>query len=405
MEAPLLGTSLMEPALLRALKSLWEGPLEPDELGKIERALRAFFLSPQLRVVRKDHRRSYSDDPDYSKKALYGDYEEPFGDHFLDYEFEHPASPQPYISPAKDESSFLTEFVSTEIIKEASKALPDWITTEGEALAYLDAWYAGSSARECALAAQFAEGDPLYEEHCGRRFTSFESLGAYHPIFHRGPSFDAAYFVGSHRSGLLLFGCSPIAQICANHLFSVWPAKLLERFGEEFQEAARQLRGPGIGISVPPLVSLVLSRARRRDDVPSVIKEFREEYAEARISLWNLLEKMWEAPTLRAQVQMLRQLESAAESIFKAAFPEKRNILSLGITAVKVATGNIAAGLEKAAQGEETRSRVAAISFAEKIAVDFRKDLLSQRRILERHLTEAELREFGHYDSKSENIS
>lgn len=384
---PHLGASLVEPTLLRTFETLWEGSLKPESLADIERCLRAFLVSPRLMVGRVD----VSTLDELSHRADPNCFEEPFGDHLLDYEFEHPANPQPFKRLEEEENHFLRDL----IYMEALTALPAWISTQGEALAYWHAWFDGAEQDACVTAA-LNQRPELEHYHAlfPEKFRGRDSIVLFRSV---RPELwaHATYLVASHRAGMLLFGCSPIARLCAKHLFSAWPEKLFEKFGEQFRMSAEALRGPGTGLNLPPLISLVLSRADKRYDIPTAILELREEYRASRNQLWEILHEMWFAPTFSGQMKVLRKLESASESIFESAFPDATDGISLGITAVRVVTGDLAAGLERLQEKDQARSRIAAVSFARKLSDSLRKDLLTQTTLLRRHLSKAELHAFG----------
>jgi hypothetical protein len=108
-----------------------------------------------------------------------------------------------------------------------------------------------------------------------------------------------------------------------------------------------------------------------------------------------MLSEMWEAPTFKGQIKVLRKLEGAATALFKASFPPSIDALSVALTATKAITGDVVSPLEKVQSWNQPRARVGAVSFASKLSSDLRKHLLNQREIMRRHLTPAELREFA----------
>ena len=44
---------------------------------------------------------------------------------------------------------------------------------------------------------------------------------------------------------------------------------------------------------LPPLVGIVMSRAKHRKQIPEVIRDMRTEYGEARDKLWDLFKNAW----------------------------------------------------------------------------------------------------------------
>ncbi|MGA2905280.1 MAG: hypothetical protein ABSD98_15735, partial [Candidatus Korobacteraceae bacterium] len=141
--------------------------------------------------------------------------------------------------------------------------------------------------------------------------------------------------------------------------------------------------------------ALVLSRAPSRNQIPQALRDLREEYRRDRERLWNMLGEMWEAPTFKGQIKELRKLQGAASALFKASFPERLDAFSVALTATKVMRGDLIGPLEKLHDYNQPKARVGAVSFAAKLSSDLRKHLLNQREIMRRHLTRAELREWG----------
>jgi hypothetical protein len=108
-----------------------------------------------------------------------------------------------------------------------------------------------------------------------------------------------------------------------------------------------------------------------------------------------MLEEMWNAPSHKEQLKILRTLEDAASAMFKTAFPERIDALSIGLSATRILKGDVIGPLEKLHKWNQPKARVGAVSFANKVSSDLRKHLLNDRRILRRHFTVSELRELG----------
>jgi hypothetical protein len=386
MSNPALGTAIIEPSLLRVLESLWEGPLRPADLPLIERAIRAFPTAPALVLSR--YERAW--DSPASADRPWPDYNEPFDDQLLDYEFSHPREPHPCAALDSSESSFLEELVLAKISSEAAAALPVWIKTEGQAMAFLDAWYKGDTPNQIETEAL---AEIYWDEWLYKPFKGIERLG--HAVFVEGGRDHAEYLVGCHRAGLTVYGCSPVAQICSEHIFSKCPDHLFKTLDDEYRRSAEELRGPGLGLCLPPVTSLLLSRSPSRYRIPETLRDLREEYERARSELWTMLGEMWNAPSFKAQLTVLRKLEGAASALFKTAFPEAIEALSVALTATKLLRGDPISPLEKLHEWNKPRVRVGAVTFAAKLSADLRANLLNHRNILRRHLADWELREFG----------
>jgi hypothetical protein len=201
--------------------------------------------------------------------------------------------------------------------------------------------------------------------------------------------------VECHRSGLCVFGEGPVARFANQHLFSHWPNALFNRLDEEYREFARAVRGPGVGIELPILTALVLSRASRRDEIPVTIRDIRDSYASDRTALWELLDQMWFARTAREQMRALQILNQAADSIFDAAFPKKFRALSVGWELGKLSLAGAVGAFKTVVDHNEPRLQVSAVSFANQLANDLHHFLLANHSILQRHLTPSERRAFG----------
>src|ERR1700682_730601 len=68
-----------------------------------------------------------------------------------------------------------------------------------------------------------------------------------------------------------------------------------------------------IGLSVPPFLAILLSRCARRDAIPSILADMRQEFSNARNKIWELIGALSSAPTIAKHVEINRELERAAE--------------------------------------------------------------------------------------------
>lgn len=381
-----LGTALVDRPILRALARLWEGPVNPSDLHRIELAVRAFLTAPVLVVARHleawDHR--------FNPQTPPIEYEQPFNDHLLDYEFIDPSLAHPYAQPSATESKALEALVLTELASRARAALPSGFDTASQATEFLNAWYRGFDERECLYLAATAKDTSLLD-------SDLDADTAYklHWIFTDEPAYHARYLVGTHRAGLLLYADSPIANICQAHIFSHWPDLLYSGLDEEYRTAARELRGPSVGIELPPLTALLLSRSANRSSIPYELQKMRQEYEQPRNELWSLMAEMWTAPRFADQEKALSKLRAAAASIFPAAFPEKFNLLGFALSAAQCSPAGVVGAGHQLLEHNKPKARVAAVSFAHTLSKDLRKHMQSTMRVLRKHLTKAELAQFG----------
>lgn len=381
-----LGMAVLEPAMCDALALLWEGPLDPSKLEAIECTLRAFLLCSALSL-------SQFQGPDtgvLEGSRLEIEYEQPFGDQFLDYEFIDPTIETPRIAIDYKESGFLHSFVHKEIVRQALNVLPGWIKHAGHARKFLHCWYDGQPLNECEKSARDYELEPIDYD--------YDIIN--NPETDIGLMLDASfehakYLVECHRAGLQIYGNAPIHKVCQIHIFTLWPNELVKSLDEDYKKTLREIRGPQIAFDIPPLTMLLLSRANSRYRIPETLRDLREEYERPRQKLWKMLLEMWEADKLSDQIKILRTLKKAADNIFAAAFPEKKDILSIGLGLSQMTPSGLASALSILKEHDKPNASVAAVSFAAKLAKDMRESLLNSPKILRHHFSKAELQSFG----------
>ncbi len=371
------GLAMIDKKLIDIWESLWRGPLEPSNLEAIELVIRAFLVHPCLTVSQADNIIFNNGRP----VTLFDDYP-PLSDTCLQYAFCEQNKELPFVTISDEESTYL-ESTAVHALRERLLAiLPLSLKTEGQIYEFIDLWYSGYNVAECTEIARNVT-------ELSKKFT-YESLGT-HDLWHKGPLIDAQYLVGCHRAGFTVYGVSPIFKVCLELLFSNWPMHLFECLGRQFMEESRLIRGPGLGVTLHPVTAFVLSRAKKRDGIPDVLFDLRDEYKTSRDTLWKMLHEMWYEETFVQQTNVLRSLTDAADSIFPAAFPERLDVLSLGISA----TSGVSSVLTTIREYDRPHARVAAVSFAAKLSDDLRKNLFNCRHLISRHLTKSERRQFG----------
>lgn len=181
-----------------------------------------------------------------------------------------------------------------------------------------------------------------------------------------------------HRAGAVIFADSMLSKICHDHIFSRYPNELFSVLDAAWSAQLRKVLGPGSSVTVPPILACVLSRATKRSSLPLIIRDMRAEYDASRKDLWDHLQCMWYAPTLKSQLRELQKLENAGSSLFKAAFPERIPFLQTSLSVVtKVADLRPLGAIEeigKAALAMDTdMSRVAGIAFTRQLTGDLRR--------------------------------
>jgi hypothetical protein len=211
MEDQNFGVAIIERSLLRTLECLWEGPLRPAYLPLIERAIRAILTSRTLTASRFGAKWHGGEETHPSLPIV--EYEEPFDDQLLDYEFTYPREPHPFKDLGESESKFLSDLVLTRLNSAVSAVLPHWIQTEGQALTYLDEWYDGHPADECEAKARMVHSECDEDNIVGPRFKDYTKsfrkdrfLAGYEIYFlFSDLAMHAKYLVGCHRAGLIVY--------------------------------------------------------------------------------------------------------------------------------------------------------------------------------------------------------
>jgi hypothetical protein len=92
------------------------------------------------------------------------------------------------------------------------------------------------------------------------------------------------------------------------------PTSLPELFGvvdDEWREYARAADAGYMGPVVPPVLSIVLSRAVSRERICTILRDLRDEWAEPRARVWALVDAMKEASTLGELKERRQGLQEA----------------------------------------------------------------------------------------------
>lgn len=92
-----------------------------------------------------------------------------------------------------------------------------------------------------------------------------------------------------------------------------YPESLFNPLDTEWQSYAQQVRRSGLGLLIPPVLGIVLTRCARREAIPAVIRDLRDEWAGPRKKVWDLLESMRTARTLGEGVEIRRDLAEASK--------------------------------------------------------------------------------------------
>ncbi|HVO23043.1 MAG TPA: hypothetical protein VMW56_05385, partial [Candidatus Margulisiibacteriota bacterium] len=90
-----------------------------------------------------------------------------------------------------------------------------------------------------------------------------------------------------------------------------FPAELFATLDDEWKEYARTADAGQIGPVIPPVLSIVLSRAGSRDRTCTMLQDLRDEWADARAKVWVLVDAMKEAATMQEFSELRRHLNDA----------------------------------------------------------------------------------------------
>lgn len=91
-----------------------------------------------------------------------------------------------------------------------------------------------------------------------------------------------------------------------------FPDALFANLDEQWRGFAQEVSQGALGISVPPILSIVLTRAARRDALPTIVSDLRDEFAEARGKIWTLLSEMKRAETIGQAREIRDELVQAS---------------------------------------------------------------------------------------------
>jgi hypothetical protein len=80
---------------------------------------------------------------------------------------------------------------------------------------------------------------------------------------------------------------------------SAFPSELFGQLDKDWPQYAEILRSGNLGLNIPPVLAIVLSRCARRDAILTVVKDLRDEWATARGKVWQLVGALRDAPSLR----------------------------------------------------------------------------------------------------------
>ena len=94
---------------------------------------------------------------------------------------------------------------------------------------------------------------------------------------------------------------------------SEYPEALFKPLDEEWQRYAKSAEQDRFGLLVPPVLGIVLTRCARRDAIPTVVRDLRDEWAQARRKVWALLDALRVCRTVGEANEVHRELSEASQ--------------------------------------------------------------------------------------------
>jgi hypothetical protein len=77
-----------------------------------------------------------------------------------------------------------------------------------------------------------------------------------------------------------------------------FPEQLFENLDREWLDYARKGDTGDFGLVVPPVLGIVLTRCAKREAIPIVLRDLRDEWASARSKVWDLIDRLRVCPTV-----------------------------------------------------------------------------------------------------------
>ena len=251
---PYLGTSIIDPCFLRDLSSLWTGPLSPNALHRIEQSIRAFLTAHKLAHI------------PYPATLGVAGYHPNYDDKI-----------KLLMSETKDVDEIGALYYRSNIAGDLCEKLGKHILSTVPATLYdrnvpLPEWLdADFFSHDCATI--LSEDKSSYELY---QFFLLRQLNY------------ARFVIEASRMGASVLSRGPGYDAAIAHIYQEWPDEIFHDLDKEYQDFLRKVRGPGTGLDLPPLIALIFSIARNRDDIPSTLVQMRQEYSGAREELWSM---------------------------------------------------------------------------------------------------------------------
>ena len=92
-----------------------------------------------------------------------------------------------------------------------------------------------------------------------------------------------------------------------------YPEKLFQVLDKDWQEYAIATEEGRIGLKIPPILNIILTNCKKREDIPDMLKLLREEWTDARKKLWRLLVELQNVQTLKEAHRIQHELAEASK--------------------------------------------------------------------------------------------
>jgi hypothetical protein len=185
-------------------------------------------------------------------------------------------------------------------------------------------------------------GLPLNDETEGRILAEEDPIGIFENLL---AMFFGSGFVAGHREGGGSLLLAEDGMKGAPEGDRAFPDALFTNLDESWREYALDVESGGFGFVVPPILGIILTRCARREAIPTVLIDLRNEWMSARRKVWRLLRSLKSCALLSEALEIKNELTTAAQ-LFA---PEKSELDTHPIRILWDITSSLAAGAAIAA--------------------------------------------------------
>ena len=125
-----------------------------------------------------------------------------------------------------------------------------------------------------------------------------------------------------------------------------YPTELFQILDKDWQQFAQKIHEGKLGFNVPPVLSVVLSRCARREAIPIVIRDLRDEWSTARTKVWNQIKRLKKVQSLAETIEIENELAEASKLLSPIKHENKtKPIRVLWELLIRGLTGAVIAGV------------------------------------------------------------